>query len=146
METLTQAIHKNQKPNETMTQCLHRTRSKGETMTHQARDLALADAKPPVPQPVPPSGLAKPTSSAVTATAAKIAWTKPTGGDPVTSYEVSVKTGGTDITGSPFTMSKNTLTKSLSGLTASTAYDVVVKAINGAGATSSPKLTVTTTA
>jgi hypothetical protein len=96
--------------------------------------------------PVKPSGLAKPTADAITATGATINWTTPTGGDPVTSYEVAVTQGGTAISGSPFTMAASTHKKVLTGLTAATAYKVKVKAINGAGNVESAELTVTTTA
>jgi len=94
--------------------------------------------------PQKPTGFAKPTSSAITATGAKIAWKAPTGGDPVTGYKVSVKAGATAIAGSPFTVAKGTLSKTLTGLTTKTAYTVVVTATNGAGSLDAAALTVTT--
>jgi len=143
--TLTQAIHDNRLPGETMTQCLHRLRDVDETMTHEAYDLANSTT-PPAHTPAPPTGFSKPTSSGITATGAKISWKAPTGGDPVTGYSVSVKTGGTAITGSPFGIAAGTLNKVLNGLTATTAYDVIVTATNADGSKAAPKLVVTTTA
>jgi hypothetical protein len=146
MKTLTAAITENQKPNETMTQCLHRMRDADETMTHEAYDLAKAGTPPPAHVPAPPTGFAKPTSSGITATGAKISWKAPTGGDPVTGYSVSVKKGATAIAGSPFAIAAGTLNKVLTGLTASTAYTVVVTATNADGSKAAPALTVTTVA
>ena len=104
------------------------------------------DTTPPVIPAVKPGGIAKPTSSAITATGAMITWTAPTTGDAVDNYEVTVTKAGTAITGSPFTMAGSTLSKVLSGLTATTAYKVTVKAINSAGEVSAAELTVTTIA
>ena len=116
-----------------------------ESMTHEAYDLANPTT-PPAHTPAPPTGFSKPTSSGITATGAKISWKAPTGGDPVTAYLVKVTSLGTDITGSPFTMAAGTLNKVLTGLTASTAYEVIVTATNADGSKAAPKLTVTTTA
>jgi len=95
---------------------------------------------------VQPTGMGMPTVSNVTATGAKVSWAAPTGGSAVDNYIVSVSQGGTNITGSPFTMSGSTLTKTLSGLTADTEYKVVVTAKNSAGQTDSPELAFTTSA
>ncbi len=143
--TTTSAIHDNQQPNETMTQCLHRMRDDDETMTHEARDLVEA-ANGSTPIPAPPTGFAKPTATAVTATGGQVNWTAPTGGDPITGYSVAVDDGGTPITGSPFAMAGSTLKKVLTGLTAATAYNVVVTATNGDGSIAATALTLTTTA
>ena len=112
-----------------------------------AKALKYIDGAYDVPAPLTkPSGFAKPSSSAITATGAKITWIAPSGGSPVDNYEVAVTKAGADITGSPFTMASGTLTKTLSGLTASTAYVVTVKAINTAGDISAPTLAVSTIA
>ena len=94
--------------------------------------------------PVKPGTMAKPSASAITATGAKVTWVAPTTGDAVGNYEVKVTKAGVPITGSPFTMAGATLTKTLSGLTATTAYIVTVKAINSAGSVSAAPLEVTT--
>ena len=94
--------------------------------------------------PQPPTGLADPTSSAVTATGFKVNWTAPTGGDAVTGYAVTVTKAGSDITGSPFSMAGSTLVKTVSGLTADTDYKVKVEAVNAAGNISSSEITITT--
>jgi mannan endo-1,4-beta-mannosidase len=104
----------------------------------QLKDGAGAQA------PQKPTGFAKPTSSGITATGAKISWKAPTGGDAVTGYSVSVKAGATAIAGSPFTVAKGTLNKVLTGLTTKTAYTVVVTATNSAGSLAATALTVTT--
>ena len=143
MPTLTSVIKDNQLPGETMTQCLHRMKDANETLTHEMRDQLDGSGIPPV-IPAPPTGFAAPTSSAVTATGAKITWTAPTGGDAVTSYEVNVSIGIAPIAGSPFTMAGSTLSKTLTGLTTATDYEVDVKAINGDGNVLSPTITVTT--
>jgi len=109
--------------------------------------LELLDAAgTPPPTPQKPTGFAKPTSSAITATGATVNWAAPTGGDAVTGYSVAVDKAGTAITGSPFAMAGGTLKKALTGLTASTAYNVVVTATNGAGSLAAAPLTVTTIA
>jgi hypothetical protein len=97
---------------------------------------------PPVVKPDAP---AAPTFASITATGAKVNWTAPSGG-AVDNYKVHVTKAGTDITGSPFTMAGATLTKTLSGLTASTAYKVSIEAINTAGSSTSPEATLTTIA
>ena len=108
-------------------------------------ELQPAKGTPP-PAPQKPTGFAKPTSSAITATGAMVTWVAPTGGDAVTGYSVAVDKAGTAITGSPFAMAAGTLKKALTGLTASTAYNVVVTATNGAGSLAAAPLTVTTIA
>lgn len=93
-----------------------------------------------------PTGFAKPTATLVTATGGQVNWTAPTGGDPITGYSVAVDDGGTPITGSPFAMAGSTLKKVLTGLTATTSYNVVVTATNGGGSIAATALTLTTTA
>ncbi len=93
-----------------------------------------------------PTGFADPTSASITATGFKVNWKAPTGGSAVTGYEVTVTKAGTGITGSPFAMAAGTLSKTISGLTASTAYKVKVKASNADGDTTSGEVTVTTIA
>ena len=98
---------------------------------------AAALAKPDAP--------AAPTFASITATGAKVNWAAPTGG-AVANYKVHVTKAGADITGSPFTMAGGTLTKTLSGLTASTAYKVAIEAVNASGSSTSPEATLTTIA
>ena len=141
--TMTSVLHTD--PTKTMTQELHDAAQSGETMSQTAHRLvteANGGGTPPAVQA--PSGFAKPTSSNVTATGFKVTWTAPTSGDPVDNYIVAVSTGGTPITGSPFTMSGTTLSKTVSGLTTGTDYDVVVTAVNAGGQANAPALTVTT--
>jgi len=96
----------------------------------------------------PPTGLADPTVTNITATGAKVVWTAPSGGSAVDNYIVNVVDGATStpISGSPFTMAGTTLSKTLSGLSASTGYKVVVTAKNSVGEVSSAPVTFTTTA
>ncbi len=96
--------------------------------------------------PVPPSGFSIPTEENVTDVGFKVNWTAPSGGDAVTNYEVAVTDGGVAIASSPFTMAGGTLSKTVSGLTASTDYEVTVTAINGAGQIAASAITVSTTA
>jgi len=97
---------------------------------------------PPLAKPDAP---AAPTFASITATGAKVNWTAPTGG-AVANYKVHVTKAGADITGSPFTMAAGTLTKTLAGLTASTAYKASIEAVNATGSSTSPEATLTTIA
>ncbi len=108
-------------------------------------DLLIGGTATPA-APVAPTGFAKPTATAVTATGGQVNWTAPTGGDPITGYSVAVDDGGTPISGSPFAMAGSTLKKVLTGLTAATSYNVVVTATNGGGSIAATALTLTTTA
>jgi len=104
--------------------------------------LEMALTEPVLIKPDAPDA---PTFSDIADTSAKVLWTAPTGGD-VDNYKVYVTDGGSDISGSPFTMAGSTLTKTLSGLTASTAYQVSIEAINTAGSSTSAESTLNTTA
>ncbi len=108
-------------------------------------DLVVGDlvAAPAVVAPGKPG---TPTFSAITATGGKVNWTASTTGDAVDNYEVAVDKAGAPITGSPFTMAGSTLSKTLTGLTAATAYNVTIKAINAGGNATSTAATLTTTA
>ena len=103
---------------------------------------AGAATPPPLAKPNKP---ATPTLASITATGAKVNWLAPTGG-AVANYKVHVTKAGADITGSPFTMAAGTLTKTLTGLTASTAYKVSVEAVNATGSSTSTEATLTTIA
>ena len=141
--TMTSAVKDLQQPGETSTQAIHRLKTPQETMSECQHRLVKEAASS---SPEAPSGIATPTSAGVTATGFTANWTAPANGDPVTSYQLTVKTGGSNAGGSPFTLDGSTLTKVVGSLTAGTDYDVVVKATNGAGSATSPTLTVTTTA
>ncbi len=106
----------------------------------------IDDAYGSAPAITIPDQFDTPTSSAITATGFKVTWTAPNGGSKVDNYEVKVTAAGVDVTGSPFTMAGTTLSKTVSGLTASTDYVVTVKAINTAGELEAVSLAVSTIA
>jgi len=91
---------------------------------------------------------ADPGISAASASGFTIDWLAPAEGDSVDNYEVKVMAviGGAHITGSPFTMAGSTLKKVVSGLPASTDYDVIVTAINAGGSLASSTVIMSTTA
>lgn len=140
--TMTSGVHAMKYEDETLTEAIHRTKDADETMTEQMHDLEAT-----VTNGALPSGtFAATTESAQTATTATITWVAPSAGDAVTTYSVAVEDGGTPITGSPFTLNGDVLSLDLTGLTASTAYDTQVTALNGAGSVANTAGTVTTTA
>ena len=139
--TLTQAIHKNQKPNETMTQCLARLRDPDETMTHEARDLAIiADGGGPVIPPVvtKPSKPTGVTAGTPTADSIAFTWAKTPKAD---KYTVNVAPA---VTGYPKDVT--TEAAALTGLTAATEYTLSVKACNTAGCSADTTAKTTTAA
>jgi len=139
--TLTQAIHKNQKPNETMTQCLARLRDPDETMTHEARDLAIiADGGGPVVPPVvtKPSKPTGVTASTPAADSIVFTWAVTAKAD---KYTVNVTP---TVTGYPKDVT--TETAALTGLTAATEYTLSVKACNTAGCSAATTAKATTAA
>lgn len=95
---------------------------------------------------VTPSGFADQTISNETSSGFKINWVAPTGGDAVDNYIVDVDEAGTPISGSPFTMAGSTLSKTVSGLNASTSYNTKVTAVNEGGSVSTNAVVATTTA
>ncbi len=148
MPTMTSVLHASKAPNQTLTEYIHSQRNVGESMTeceHRLVAAAVAAGGGAVPVPTPPVFTNPITVDNVTDTGGKINWSAATGGT-VSNYEVSVKDGGTPITGSPFTMAGGTLSKTVSGLTASTTYSVDVKAINGDGESVGTQVTFDTTA
>ena len=58
-------------------------------------------------------------------------------GSALTGYSLSVKQGGTDITGSPFAIDAGATSHTVNGLTNGTEYTFVLTAINGIGSTAS---------
>ena len=113
------------------------------TSTWGAANYAVDVLFQPAPAPGAPTG--------VTATAgagsARVSWTAPTSGGPVTSYTVTPYIGSaaqspTTVTGSP-----PATNRSITGLTAGTSYTFRVKAANisGSSAESSPSSPVTVT-
>lgn len=140
--TMTSGVHAIRYEGETMTQAVHRTKTATETFTEQQHDLADTIINGALPS----GTFAATTESAQTATTATITWVAPSAGDEVTTYSVAVEDGGTPITGSPFTLNGDVLSLDLTGLTASTAYDTQVTALNGAGSVANTAGTVTTTA
>ena len=77
----------------------------------------------------------------LTSTGMKMDWVAPAGN--VDGYSLSVKTGGTDITGSPFALT--VLTKTLTGLTAATTYSVGIKSTLSSPNVASAEATKTVT-
>ena len=146
MKTMTQVLADDAQAGETLTEVIKRNQQPGETLTETQHRMQETGGGTTPPVTAPPTGFADPTASVITATGFKITWVAPTGGDAVTNYEVSVKAGSTPITGSPFTMAGTTLSKTVSGLTASTDYTVSVKAINGDGNAAAGPVTVSTIA
>ena len=138
--TLTQAIAENRLEGETLSECQHRLRYEGETMTDATHRMQGEDGE----------GLSLPVFNDpvvvinVTDTAGRITWEKADG--QVDAYSVAVAILGTPIANSPFTMAGGTLGKSLSGLTASTNYEVDVTAINENGSSASTQITFDTLA
>ena len=102
----------------------------------------------PIGTDVPPTGLTVPTFLAIVADAATINWTAPTGGGVVSKFLVAIeeKDGGTLVQGSPFTVDKALTTLDVSGLTPSTAYNVIVTAESVSGNAHSPTGVLTTIA
>ena len=148
MPTMTSVLHASKAPNQTITEYAHSQRQDGESLTeceHRLVAAAVAAGGGSVPVPTPPIFTNPITVDAITDVGGKVNWSAATGG-AVSNYEVAVKDGGTPITGSPFTMAGGTLSKTLSGLTASTTYSVDVKAINGDGESAGTQITFDTTA
>jgi hypothetical protein len=104
-------------------------------------NVARQDASVTVADVVP----APPASVAVAAdpAGAAVSWTPPpaNGGSPVEGYDVTVSAGGTTLV----TASTDTLTATVGGLVAGTAYEVAVAARNAAG-TGRPAVTTSTLA
>ena len=138
--TLTEALAENRLEGETLSQCAHRLRYEGETMTDAAHRMQGEDGE----------GLSLPVFNDpvvainITDVAARITWDAADG--QVDNYQVDVAILGTPIANSPFTMAGGTLGKSLSGLTASTQYEVDVTAINENGNDASTQITFDTLA
>ena len=140
--TMTSGVHAMKYDDETLTEAIHRTRDADETMTEQMHSLEQT-----VTNDALPSGtFAAATDSAQTATTGTITWVAPAGGDAVTTYSVVIEDTGVGITDSPFILNGDVLTLDVTGLTASTAYDTQVTALNGAGSVANTAGTLTTTA
>jgi len=137
-KTLTQAIADQRKAGETLTECIHRLQKAGQTMTEAEREAAC---KPVVPPHVP----AKPgkpgaiTGSAITATGFTATWTKPSTGDPVTGYTVSV---APTLAGYPKDVTA--LTAAFTGAVTATKYTVSVIAKNATGSSAAQTKEITT--
>ncbi|MFL6144594.1 MAG: endo-1,4-beta-xylanase [Labedaea sp.] len=97
----------------------------------------------PTNDTTPPTQPGTPTASGVTANSAALAWTASTdtGGSGLAGYNVYQRQGTTDTLLSQSTSNSTTLT----GLTASTQFVVVVRARDGAGNLSTPSAAVTFT-
>lgn len=140
--TMTSGVHAIRYDDETMTQAVHRTKDADETLSEQMHDLEQTVTN----EALPSGTFAAAVASAETATTGTITWVAPSAGDPVTTYSVAVTDTAVHITGSPFTLNGDVLSLDLTGLTASTTYDTVVTALNGAGSLDGTAGTITTTA
>jgi len=136
--TLTEAIHKNQLPDETMTQCVKRLAKAPETLTETEHRMVKDILNPPLAKPSKPATLTK---GAVTEDSIEANWTAPSSGGPVDHYAVDITPA---ISGYPRNVSG--LTHTFSGLTAATAYTIKVKAVNTSGSSTNKTLSVTTSA
>jgi len=135
-KTMTEAIHDNQQPGETMTEALARVRKPGQTMTEAIKEFQ----HPSTPAPQPPAKPTKPSNLAGTPAATTIALTWDA--DPFAKkYTVSISPA---VTGYPKDVTD--ATDNITGLTASTAYTVKVKACNDGGCSADTQKTITTTA
>ena len=137
-KTLTQGIQDERKEGESLTQCIHRLQKAGQTMTEAERDVGCNGTTPPV-VPTKPGKAGAITGSAITATGFTATWTKPTSGDPVTKYVVSVTPTlagyPKDVTG---------LTTDFTGATTATDYTVSVVATNATGSAAATTKKITT--
>ncbi|RLP86853.1 glycoside hydrolase family 9 protein [Micromonospora sp. CV4] len=96
---------------------------------------------PVVPDTTAPSPPGTPVASAVTATGLTLSWAASTDNVGVTGYRVHREAGATD----PLVGSSTGATLAVSGLTASTAYQFHVVAVDAAGNTSAASAPVTVT-
>jgi hypothetical protein len=87
---------------------------------------------PPVTTPVPNSPT-NPTSTAVTSASVSLSATAPSVGGPATGYTVRRAPAGTGTYTDAVTVAAPTVSAQLSGLAASTAYDIVVRSSGAAG-------------
>jgi hypothetical protein len=107
----------------------------------QAQDAVAPTPAPPAPAPTPPApapatapdAVTNLASTGTTANTISLSWTAPAG--TMTDYVIQYATAGTSFA-SPTTFADGTstaTTATITGLTASTAYDVRVAAVNSAG-------------
>lgn len=115
--SLTQAVQNNRREGETMTECIDRIRVDGETMTEMMTRVAI-DTPDPVPVTL--------TFSNVTASGFKVSWTQQDEFHVENNQVDVIENGVGPIAGSPFIMAGTTLSKTVSGLNASTQYDVTI--------------------
>ena len=126
MPTMTQLLHDNRQAGETLSEVAHRLANDDETLTQAQHRIINDDGTVDIDTIVV-------TFENVTASGMKVVWTGQSDVD-VGNYKVTVVENGVGaITGSPFTMAGSTLSKTLSGLSASTQYDVNVEALDQFG-------------
>ncbi len=102
--------------------------SEGFTGALTSNEIAI-----PATAPGKPVITLKPDNGKITVSWAKIS----DNGSALTGYSLSVKQGGTDITGSPFAIDAGATSHTVNGLTNGTEYTFVLTAINGIGSTAS---------
>lgn len=97
--------------------------------------------------PIAPSVPLSATTSAPTANSLKVSWQAPAHGTaPLTSYTVRYRVHGSNAAWQTVTLSGTTLSTTLTGLTASTTYDIEVTATNAIGTSVAATTSGTTTA
>ena len=102
--------------------------SEGFTGALTSNEIAI-----PATAPGKPVITLKPDNGKITVSWAKVS----DNGSALTGYSLSVKQGGTDITGSPFAIDAGATSHTVNGLTNGTEYTFVLTAINGIGSTAS---------